>query len=122
MKLSNKLTFKIAGQYLILFALAFLILISVISSLFSSKLNAELNMVTKQKLGLIASELNTSTNNIKNLHYNLIHDNEMQQLMHSYNNAVNDVITSYSIHYTKLYDFKLRKIAGISDFSFLALS
>jgi len=92
MKFANNLTFKITRQYLILFALAFLILISVISSLYSSKLNAELNMVTKQKLGLIATELNNETKSIKNLHYDLIHDNEMQELMHSYNNAINDVV------------------------------
>ena len=45
-------------------------------------------MVTKQKLGLIATELNNETKSIKNLHYDLIHDNEMQELMHSYNNAI----------------------------------
>lgn len=90
MKIRRNLNFKITSRFLVLFALAFSILIIVISTLFSSKLNSELKVVSGQKLGLIAAELNNSLKEIRTLHFNLIHDDYLQILMHEYNNITED--------------------------------
>lgn len=85
MRLTQRLNFKITTRFILLFVLAFTLILLITGMLFTEKLNSELVLVAQQKLNLVSTQLNHSLDEIKSLYFSLVHDATLQAIMKDYN-------------------------------------
>ena len=87
MKPTKKLHVKITIRFVVLFSAALLAFLMCTLPLITRSLGAELEMVTRQKMDIVSSQIDNALQEIRLLWFSMVRDPQMQELVHDYPDA-----------------------------------
>lgn len=87
MKPTKKLHVKITIRFVVLFSAALLAFLMCTLPLITRSLSAELEMVTRQKMDIVSSQIDNALQEIRSLWFSMVRDPQMQELVHDYPDA-----------------------------------